>query len=60
MITEQKAKQKKKHRENHSTKFRHFDEATFNIKTDYRNTVRQLINNTDMLGENKQSIIWLN
>jgi hypothetical protein len=23
-------------------------------------TVRQLINNSDMLGENKQSIIWLN
>ena len=40
-----------------SKKFRNFDETTFNIKTDYRNIVKQLINNTDILGENKQSII---
>lgn len=60
MITEQKQNRRRSTERINSTKFRHFDEATFNIKIDYRNTVRQLINNTDMLGENKQSIIWLN
>ncbi len=62
MITEQKQNRRKKHRENKQHKFRHFDEDTFNSKIDYRKycKARQLINNIDMLGGNKQSIIWLN
>ncbi len=37
MITEQKQNRRKKHRERiNSTKFRHFDEDTFNSKIDYR------------------------
>jgi hypothetical protein len=35
-------------------------EATFDSKIAHRNTIRHLINDIDMLGENKQSIIWRN
>jgi hypothetical protein len=35
-------------------------EATFDSKIAHRNTIRHLINDIDMLGENKQSIIWHN
>lgn len=35
-------------------------EAAFDSKIAHRNTIRHLINDIDMLGENKQSIIWRN
>jgi hypothetical protein len=34
-------------------------EAAFDSKIAHRNTIRHLINDIDMLGENKQSIIWV-
>jgi hypothetical protein len=34
-------------------------EAAFDSEIAHRNTIRHLINDIDMLGENKQSIIWV-
>jgi hypothetical protein len=34
-------------------------EATFDSKIAHRNTIRHLINDIDMLEENKQSLIWV-
>jgi hypothetical protein len=60
MITEQKQNRRKKHRESTVQNSDILMKILLIVKYITESIVRQLINNSDMLGENKQSIIWLN